>query len=487
MRRLLPLIAGAIALHTAAVAHAQSWPDALPVFPLAIAEDGETLVDQAGVPLLLVGDAAWSLMVQLTDAELDAYLADRRARGFNTLLTQITESGEFGGPANTNGDAPFDPLGDFTQPVEAYWARVDTILEKTLQQGFLVVIVPKYLGFGCGNQGWAPLMSSASVADHAAFGDFLAARYGHLTNLLWTHGGDASAVACDLVDEVNAIANRLEASSPGGLQSAHCSRFNSGIDCFDEPWLDVNSVYSSCERTPADVKRAWETQGGRPQYYIEGAYENEGAADTCLISQLYWPVLGGIEGSIFGNNPIWRFDSGWPGELSSAGASYVEWYARLFKSRPWAELIPDYAHTVVTSGFGSIDAGSYVGAATTSDGATLIAYSPESQNTLTVDLTKLSGETVQAWRYDPADGSTTDLGVHPTTGSVQFPLAGPAVLVVDDTASGFGVPGSEIFYVPEPGRLHGTVIALGVVGLVVWSRRRAPAAAVCSASPLSGD
>lgn len=487
MRRLLPLIAGAIALHTAVAAPAQGWPDALPVFPLAIAADGETLVDQAGVPLLLVGDAAWSMMVQLDDAELDAYLADRRARGFNTLLTQITESGEFGGPANTNGDAPFDPLGDFTRPVEAYWARVDTILEKTHQQGFLMVIVPKYLGFGCGNQGWAPLMSSASAADHAVFGDFLAARYGHLPNLLWTHGGDASAVACDLVDEVNAIANRLEAGRPGLLQSAHCSRFNSGLDCFDEPWLDVNSVYSNCERTPADVKRAWETQGGRPQYYIEGAYENEGASDACLISQLYWPVLGGIEGSIFGNNPIWKFDAGWPAALASPGAGHVEWFARLFKSRPWADLTPDYAHSVVTSGFGSIDSGSYVGAATTSDGATLIAYSPTSQNTLTVDLTKLSGATVQAWRYDPADGSTTDLGVYATTAPVQFALAGPAVLVVDDTASGFGAPGSEIFYVPEPGRVFGLATGLGAVALVVCIRRRVDAAAVCPASPLSGD
>ncbi len=456
---------------TASVATAQSWPDATPAFPVSIAADGETLIDQAGVPLLIVGDSPWSMMVQLTDAELDSYLADRRARGFNTLLTEITESGQYGGPANTNGDVPFSPIGDFTQPVEAYWARVDTILEKTLAHGFFVVIVPMYLGFGCGAEGWAPLMSNASVADHEAFGDFLAARYGHLPNLMWTHGGDASATACGLSAEINAIANRLKAADPTRLHSAHCSRFESGLDCFDEAWLDVNSVYSGCDGTPADVKRAYQTQGGRPQYYIEGAYENESASGTCLISQLYWPVLGGIEGSIFGNNPIWKFDAGWTGELSSPGARYVEWYARLFKSRPWADLVPDYDHTVVTGGFGSIGSGSYVGAATTSNGATLIAYSPESQQTLTVDLTRLSGASVRAWRYDPVDGSTTDLGTFPTTGSVQFALSGPAVLVVDDLASGFGAPGSQIHYVPEPGSILGSLTSIGAVLGVCCIRR----------------
>jgi hypothetical protein len=58
-------------------------------FPLRRA--GACLVDAAGDAVWLQGEAAWSLVVQLDDAELDRYLADRRARGVNALVVNLIE------------------------------------------------------------------------------------------------------------------------------------------------------------------------------------------------------------------------------------------------------------------------------------------------------------------------------------------------------------------------------------------------------------
>jgi hypothetical protein len=54
-----------------------------PAFPLKTAEGGRFLVDRKGTPFLVVGDSAWSLIVQPREADIDSYLDDRKKRGLN--------------------------------------------------------------------------------------------------------------------------------------------------------------------------------------------------------------------------------------------------------------------------------------------------------------------------------------------------------------------------------------------------------------------
>ena len=60
-----------------------------------------------------------------------------------------------------------------------------------------------------------------------------------------------------------------------------------------------------------------------PFVFFEGGYENEGADQSCLRSQAYYPILMGAVGSFFGNNPIWMFDPGWQNALNSQGAAIM--------------------------------------------------------------------------------------------------------------------------------------------------------------------
>ena len=60
-------------------------------YPLKISPDRRRLIDADGKPFLVQGDTCWSLIANLDYAEAIAYLDNRRAKGFNTLLVNLIE------------------------------------------------------------------------------------------------------------------------------------------------------------------------------------------------------------------------------------------------------------------------------------------------------------------------------------------------------------------------------------------------------------
>src|ERR1035438_7234219 len=75
----------------AAVAGAASAQPADSDAPLRISANHRFLIDRHDVPFLLQGDAAWSLIANATREEADAYLRNRRAKGFNAILVNLIE------------------------------------------------------------------------------------------------------------------------------------------------------------------------------------------------------------------------------------------------------------------------------------------------------------------------------------------------------------------------------------------------------------
>src|SRR6185295_3167345 len=122
-------------------------------FPIKRA--GACLVDAGGAPVWLHGEAAWSLIVGLDDAELDRYLADRRARGINALVVNLIEH-KFAdhAPLDRAGAPPFTTPGDFATPNEAYFAHADRVLARAAAAGMVVLLAPAYLGDKGGDEGW---------------------------------------------------------------------------------------------------------------------------------------------------------------------------------------------------------------------------------------------------------------------------------------------------------------------------------------------
>ena len=69
-------------------------------FVTALSDDGRHFVDQAGQPLLVRGDAPWSLFVDLSPAEARRYLDTRAEQGFNAVIVSLIGAVANGGPSD---------------------------------------------------------------------------------------------------------------------------------------------------------------------------------------------------------------------------------------------------------------------------------------------------------------------------------------------------------------------------------------------------
>jgi hypothetical protein len=144
-----------------------------------------------------------------------------------------------------------------------------------------------------------------------------------------------------------------------------------------------------------------------------------------------------------GNRPLWLFDPGWQSAMNATASQDMARLKALFSSRAWHDLIPDQDHRVVTGGVGEHNGLDYLAAARTGDGATIIAYMPNSRK-ITVDLSKVSGSRIMAWWFNPRNGKTTAAGRFAAKGIGEFtpPDHEDWVLVLDDEAKKLPPPGT---------------------------------------------
>src|SRR5262249_11528793 len=379
-----------------------------------------------GAPVWLHGEAAWSLIVQPDDAELDRYLADRRARGVNALVVNLIEH-KFAdhAPQDRAGDAPFTAPGDFAMPNEAYFAHVDRVLARCAAAGMVVLLAPAYLGDKGGDEGWYAEIRRNGPTKLRGYGKFLGARYRSAPNLVWLEGGDAPPMAAG--DEIEALIAGIRETDPVHLHAAHSARYRSALDDYDRPWLDLNTTYSDCEGHARQLARDARRRRSIPTLFVEGTYEGEQASLTCTISQAYRTLLSGASGHVFGNKPIWLFDPGWPAALDSPASRAMQHLARLIAARDLRNLVPDFT--------GALVSGDDVAAARSRTG-TVLAFVDSGPRTLRVAPTTGATARRASW-FDPATGTTTDAGRHPADRAFELsaPPGGPWLLIVDDIAA----------------------------------------------------
>jgi hypothetical protein len=416
-------------------------------FPLAIGPTGRYLVDRRGVPFLIHGDTPWSLTHNLTFEEAVRYLTVRRAQGFNTLMVSVPDAYDPDGGKTYSpdryGQQPF--VGDdITQPNEAYWAHVDRVLAEVEKRGFLLLLVPAYLG--ADKDGYVDFLKKAGPPRCREYGLWLGKRYRALSNLLWVHGGDRNP--WDVRDEVRALAQAIREVDEHHLHTAHWANGTAAFDYFgDEGWLDLNTSYTYgpvAWRILADR----EGQPPRPTFLIETHYENDFGGKTAddVRAYPYRAILSGAAGHLFGNKPLWYCGRGWEQALDSPGARYMTHVIALFRSRPWYELQPDHRHQFVVEGHWESGADDGVQAAVTRDRTTLVAYLPAARKTVRVDLDQLLGRRLQAHWFDPRTGDATAIDTLARSGSHVFtaPGDGDWVLVLDDEAKRYGPPGGRV-------------------------------------------
>lgn len=369
-------------------------------FPLHVGEGGRYLADATGRPFLVNGDTAWSLIAQLTREEAEAYLADRKRRGFNALLVNLVEH-QFAAraPANAYGDAPFARGKPFGALERAYFDHAAWVLKRAEELGFVVFLAPAYLGANGGGQGWFLEASAAGDATLRRYGEAVARRFADRRNIVWVHGGDFDAPDKALV---RAVVSGIKTVSPGSLHTVHSTRDTVTRDYWaGEPWLSLDTAYTYGDAHAATLAQT-ERRPPIPVVLIEGLYEGEHGTDARkLRMQAYGALLAGAAGHFFGNNPIWNFGGralyaagqGWREALDSAGSRSMSHLAAMFDGLPWWRMSP-----------GKPLAGIALGGDVywISDGRSGIGYMPDGgQPSAALRLSGWSGEV--AW-IDPAGG-----------------------------------------------------------------------------------
>jgi len=388
------------------------------------------------------GDAAWSLIVGLNQTEVEEYLKNRRDKGFNTVMVELIEH-KFckKPPLNVAGDAPFKTPGDFSTPNEKYFAHADWVIRKAAENGIQVLLYPIYLGYKGTDEGWVEEALANGPEKCLDYGRYLGKRYKDFDNIIWLMGGDRHPGPA--LEDVDMVALGIKEYDQRHAFSAHCDPEHSAVDDFSGGrWLDFNTTYTY-ELVHAKLLQDYKRTPAMPFILIESSYEGEhNASDVQIRRQAYWAVLCGGFGHVLGNRPIWLFDPGWQKAMDLPGSVSMQFWGELFHSRSWYDLIPDQKHEVVTSGLGEFRGLDYLAAARTSDGSTVIAYMPTSR-TIHVDMSKVSGNQVKAWWFDPRNGRAAAAGMFPSSGTHEFtpPGEGDWVLVLDDAAKQLPAPG----------------------------------------------
>jgi hypothetical protein len=405
-------------------------------YPLKVGPAGRYLVDASGHPYLVAGDAPQSLIVNLSEADADFYLADRQAHGFNTLWINLLCNTYTGGRSDAttyDGIAPFTTPGDLATPNEAYFQRADAMIRLAAKYGLNVLLDPIETG------GWLSILDANGDSKDRAYGQYVGNRYKGFDNIIWMSGNDFQTWRNAADDAaVAAAALGIRDVDTRHIQTVELD-FITSSSTDDPTWSPLIALDSAYTYYPtyAQVLKSYNRARPLPVYLVEGVYEFESnnqahqATTATLRRQEYWTNLSGATGQLYGNHYTWTFEMGWKDKLDSPGALQMPHVRELLASRAWFSLVPDQSHSVVTAGYGTmiatgnVDDSDYVTAARTPDGSLVMAYMPTAR-TISVDMTKLRGP-ARAQFYDPSNGTYAAVAGSPlpNTGTHTFMPPGP--------------------------------------------------------------
>jgi hypothetical protein len=443
-----------------------------------------------GKPFFYLADTAWNLFLNPKREEADEYLKNRADKGFNVITAILIGERPHLDEKNPYGEPPL--LGrDPARPNEKYFEHVDYIVNKANALGMVVAIAPAWSTWMYKNEGPGPHPFDAKNA--RSFGRYVGRRY-RGNDVIWVIGGDRDPKGSE--DILRAMVTGLDEGAgerkflrtfhgdrigaPIAPENVYYERFASAQLFGGERWLDFHGAYSGHQwgyPTYRHIAEARAAKPTRPVIDLEPCYENHpyhadgsryhanpnkwdgktrGTA-ALVREQAYWAILAGAAGHTYAGNDVWQFhdpalprgeriyqgNTHWRQALDFPGAAQMGILRRLFESRPWPRLEPDQSIIVAGQGHGE----SHLQAARAGDGTFLFVYLPRGGN-VTVAMGKISGSKAKAYWFNPRQGTATLIGQFPCSGQrrLSAPSAGldnDWLLVVDDAAQNFGIPGGR--------------------------------------------
>ena len=431
---------------------------------LRVAENKRFLQHADGRPFFWLADTDWELFHRTTREEAARLLEDRAQKGF-TVIQAVALAEEDGlHDPNRYGHTPL-ANDDPARPNEEYWRHVDWIVEKANSLGLVMGLLPTWGDKYNRRNGKGPEIFTAENA--RAFGEWIARRYAK-RDIVWILGGDRPLEKDEHRAVVRAMAEGIRAAvgstqlitfhPPGGRSSA--------LFVHAEPWMDFHMIQSGHRRDRDNyemITKDYQLEPRRPVVEGEPGYEDHPNSFTPFRGWLdehdvrkscYWALFAGSLGYTYGCHDIWQFctpargwakssaRTPWPEAMHFAGSAQVGHARRLMESRPFLTRIPDQA---MIAGDAFPNTGDHLRATRDEAGSYAMVYVPSGQH-LKVNLTRLSGEKVRAWWFNPRTGAARAIGEIAKKADAEFrpPFDSAGrdwVLVLDDAAKNFPAPG----------------------------------------------
>lgn len=438
-------------------------------FPLQISANGRYLTDTQGTPLFTLFDTLWSGAVQFTTQQMDTYLNDRQARGFNGFIVNLIEhfySSQSPAYLNAYGVAPFTTMSplNFSTMNEPYWQTVDYLLQGAKARNMIVIPFPAYLGFQT-YEGFQNEIPADTNAHLQTYGAFLANRYGGYGNLIWGLLGDLTASQSLMDKQWNIVTgmrsvrtDQLIYAKPfreSGAQSTgsgysilvtNGGSFAAGLARY--PGFNINNTYLSLGDEAVASAFEYARSPAIPFFLDEDAYDGAGSpihTPRDCRQQAYATYMGGGFAYAFGNNPIWIggapqsvnafYTGGNPNAyngpaavltstfLNTVATQHMSFVRTLLTAYAWYKLVPQAFPNFVTSGRGSGQA--TICPALASDGTFGMVFSPNG-GSFTVSMSSITHSGVRARWYDPTNGSYTTDAASPLANSGSHSFTSPA-------------------------------------------------------------
>lgn len=506
-RHLLPL------LLAAAVPSLRAADEPKPLPAIHVSDNGRYFVKEDGKPFFWLGDTAWCIFNHPSPADVDLYLDDRKAKGF-TVIQGCVAVWDHTTRRNPDGQTPFNNAGRGAtgNPTinEAFYKNVDSIVDKCTQRGMYMAMLP----FWTKNTRSGVFNDPAVMGPYC---EFLAKRYASKNVFFVLGGDTAADPAIRPAIDAEAaglLKGAKEAAVPKIMITYHpTGRQSSSFWYQDATWLDFNSIQSGHFINTTNFQLIGDDFAKtpvKPTLDMEPGYENitnnlvrDASAATAPRIQAvdvrrsaYLAVFAGAAGHSYGNGEVYEFypggapvgNAGWHADMNwkdalklpaSGQVQYVRW---LIESRPMAERVPDQsliaggaattvpallpqeANAVIGPEAGAARgargrAGPRVSAidrACATRGSTgdyAFVYLPTGQTKVTVNTSKLAGEQLTAWWYDPRTGDAQQIGTAAKGATREFTAPAPNekvaatnndwVLVLDNAAKDFAAPGKH--------------------------------------------
>lgn len=423
----------------------------------ALRRDGHVIRHADSTPFFWLGDTAWGMCFRLDRAQVDQYLDNRRAKGFNVFMTAALGLPGFTGstaaknPANRYGHRAFHggDTPDLSRPrvvdggsptsPNDYWDHVDYIVGAAAARGMYIGLLPQW-GY--------TYNTSFNTTTAKAYGRFIGERYRTRKNVIWVIGGDDMPATSTHVANYRSMAEGVLTGVTGATLAYNQtgSAWNSVFMTFHpgtgsegssssqwfhaDHWLDTN-MYQSGGRLPkaydlavADFKRS----PVKPTLMGEGTYEDATRSGSGTVAdawkvrrQAYHSLTGGSMGTTYGHNLIWDNKSSWETAMNRPGAQQMTVLKDFWTARPWTTYVPDAG--IVASGAtdGAVDGGNNRKTAvrSTAGAECLVYYAVNTAATIRLDRITTSSTVTATW-WDPRNGSTVSAGSHATSAVPRF-------------------------------------------------------------------